>query len=165
MVRSTAKRPFLLGAMVALFGGSFARAENLATFPKDAETLPAVRYAGLSAAACKAELAKRGVAFEDEPEPVPGVLVPIRLTGPLGGVTYHTALAEPARKTSPWEVFDCRLVLALGDFGAILQEHEIDEVVIFSAWRPPPKNWPEGQLADRHGGGLAVDLQKFHRKS
>jgi hypothetical protein len=142
-----------------------ARAENLATFPKDAGALAAVRYASLDPTACKAELAGRGIAYKAEPAPVPGVLVPVRLTGPLNGVIYRTALAESARTTSPWEVYDCRLVLALSDFGSILQAHQIDEVVIFSAWRPPPKTRPEGKPADRHGGGLAVDLQKFHRKN
>lgn len=158
-------------AAAALFFWTFAalvpiaRGENLATFPKGAEGFPAVRYAALDAAGCKAELAKRSIAVTDEPAPVPGVLIPVRLSGPVGGVVYRTALSEAAQKTSPWEVYDCRLVLALSDFSAILQAHQIDEVVIFSAWRPPRKTWPEGKLADRHGGGLAVDLQKFHRKS
>lgn len=141
-----------------------ARGENLATFPKGAASYPAVRYAALDAATCKAELAKRGVPFADEPEPAPGVLIPVRLTGALHGVLYRTALPESARKTSPWELYDCRLVLALDDFSVILQARQIDEVVMFSAWRPPPKTWPEGKLADRHAGGLAADLQKFHKK-
>ncbi len=29
----------------------------------------------------------------------------------------------------------------------------------------PSKRWPEGKIADRHHGGLALDAQKFHRKN
>jgi hypothetical protein len=138
--------------------------ENLATFPAGVESFPAFRYAALRAPACKAELSRRGVTFR-EGGPAPGVLAPIRLTGPVNGVTYHTALADAARATSPWEVFDCRLVLALFDFGSLLRAHDVDDVVMFSAWRPPPKKWKAGKIADRHPGGLAIDIQKLHQKS
>jgi Extensin-like protein C-terminus len=158
------KAASVLLAAAVLLGGPTARAENLATFPKDAEKLPAVRYAALGPAECKAELLARKVPFEEDSEPAPGVLIPVRLTGPVNGVLYRTALSESARKTSPWEVFDCRLVLALYDFGTILDAHQIDEAWIFSAWRPPPDTWEEGRIADRHPGALAVDIQKFHRK-
>jgi hypothetical protein len=126
--------------------------------------MPAMRYAALGSAECKAELTRRRVEFRDA-EPAPGVLVPVRLAAPLNGVVYRTALSQSARETSPWEVFDCRLALALYDFGDILHAHDIDEVLIFSAWRPPPKTWPQERIADRHPGGLAVDVEKFRRKS
>jgi hypothetical protein len=61
-------------------------------------------------------------------------------------------------------VFDCRLVLALADFSTILARHDIDEVRIFSSWRPPGKRWPKDKLAKRHPGGLAVDVQSFRIK-
>jgi Extensin-like protein C-terminus len=142
-----------------------ASGENLATFPVGAESFPAARYAALRAPACKAELSRRGVSFRDVGGQAPGVLAPVRLSGPVNGVTYHTALPEAARATSPWEVFDCRLVLSLFDFGGVLRAHEIDDVVMFSAWRPPPKKWRAGKIADRHPGGLAIDIQKLHQKS
>lgn len=138
--------------------------ENLATFPAGVESFPAFRYAALGAPSCKAELTRRGVSFRGA-GPSPGVLAPVRLSGPVNGVTYHTGLGEAARSTSPWEVFDCRLVLSLFDFGVVLRAHDIDEVVMFSAWRPPPKKWRAGKIADRHPGGLAIDIQKFHQKS
>jgi hypothetical protein len=164
VLRRTSRHLSVLVACV-LISVRKGRAENLATFPRDAEKLRAVRYAAMGAAECKAELATRSVAYEDVEEPAPGVLIPVRLTGPLNGVVYRTGLSESARKTSPWEVFDCRLVLALHDFGTILQAHQIDEAVMFSAWRPPPKSWAEGRIGDRHPGALAVDIQKFHTKS
>jgi len=148
----------------SLVTGSAARGENLATFPTGVETFPAFRYAALSAPACKAELTKRSVPFRDAGGPAPGVLAPIRLSGPVNGVAYHTALPEAERAKSPWEVFDCRLVLSLFDFGNLLRAHDIDDAVMFSAWRPPPKKWRAGKIADRHPGGLAIDIQKLHQK-
>ena len=53
------------------------------------------------------------------------------------------------------------IAVALDDFAAILVAHGIDDVVIFSAWRPPPPKWPEGKLARRHPGGLAVDVMRL----
>ncbi|HEX9295977.1 MAG TPA: extensin family protein [Polyangiaceae bacterium] len=140
-------------------------AKSLATFPTRPESLPAMRYANLSPSECRAELAERNISFQDENGQAPGVLAPVRLLGPVNGVVYRTALAAAGRQSSPWEVFDCRLVLSLWDFGGILQAHDVDEVVMFSAWRPPSKRWPEGKIADRHHGGLALDAQKFHRKN
>jgi hypothetical protein len=152
----------ILGAVV--LSAATVRAENLATFPAGVESFPGFRYAALGPGACTAELSRRGVSFRDA-GPSPGVLAPVRLSGPVNGVTYHTALPEQARAKSPWEVFDCRLVLSLFDFGEVLRAHEVDDVVMFSAWRPPPKKWRAGKIADRHPGGLAIDVQKLHQKS
>src|SRR4029077_13384618 len=55
--------------------------------------------------------------------------------------------------------------LALFDFGSTLRDHDIVEVRMFSAWRPPPKNWPVGKIGDRHPGALAADLRLFKKSS
>jgi hypothetical protein len=123
-------------------------------------TYPAGRYANLDAASCKAELGRRGIAFTPVAR-APGVLAPVRLQADVGGVAYHTGLPVHQRATSPFEVFDCRLVLALSDFSKILRAHDVDEVIMFSAWRPPPKSWPEGKLGKRHPGALAIDARRF----
>jgi len=60
---------------------------------------------------------------------------------------------------------DCRLALALEDFSAILAKHDIEEAHIFSAWRPPPKSWPDDKPAVRHPGGLAIDIRRFIKKA
>jgi hypothetical protein len=112
--------------------------------------------------ACKAELNRRGVKYVVVDE-APGVLAPVRIPEGVGGVRYHTELAEAARATSPWEVFDCRLVLALDDFSKILVAHGVTEAITFSGWRPPGKHWPDGKLAERHPGGLAVDIKSLHK--
>jgi hypothetical protein len=163
--RVLARADFAVSLAAILLTATPGAGENLATFPAGAASFPAVRYAALGAQGCKAELARRGVTFRDVGGQAPGVLAPIRLSSPVNGVTYHTGLSEAGRKTSPWEVFDCRLVLSLFDFGAVLRAHDIDEVVMFSAWRPPPKKWRAGKIADRHPGGLAIDIQRLHQKS
>ncbi|MBM4377332.1 MAG: extensin family protein [Deltaproteobacteria bacterium] len=133
-------------------------ARSLAVFEPDHASAPSYRYANMGAETCLAELAARQIAHTRVPE-APGVLMPVRIPESVGGVRYHTALAHAARAASPYEVFDCRLVLALHDLSKILVRHGVDDVVTFSAWRPPGKRWPEGRLAHRHPGALAVDVK------
>lgn len=68
------------------------------------------------------------------------------------------------RATGPHDVFDCRLVLALSDWSKILLDHDIDEVRMYSAWRPPSPKWPEGKIGTRHPGALAIDAYRFGKK-
>jgi hypothetical protein len=132
--------------------------------PVDASTTRAYRYAQLDRETCEAELTRRSIAFTRVDE-ARGVLAPVRLAGPVGGVTYHTGLPPQQRATSPNEVFDCRLILALDDFGAILRAHDVVEVIHMSGWRPPPaKGWPAGKLGTRHDGALALDAGWFVRR-
>jgi hypothetical protein len=133
-------------------------------FTPDADRTAASRYAALGPSECRSELERRGVRFT-RPATAPGVLIPVRLSGPVAGVLYRTDFPDSQRSKVPYEVFDCRLVLALFDFGSILRDHDIVEVRMFSAWRPPPRSWPDGKIADRHPGGLAVDLRLFRKSS
>jgi hypothetical protein len=132
-------------------------------FESDWARHPSAQYVRLDRATCKAELSKRAVEYTEVPS-APGVLAPIRLTSDVNGVLYRTELPEHARRASPYEVFDCRLVLALFDFSDILRAHDIDEVRFFSAWRPPRASWPKGELGVRHPGGLAIDAKRFGKK-
>lgn len=131
--------------------------------PLPAETAPAFLYGEMDRAACEAELGRRGVPFTPVDE-ARGVLAPVRLTGPLHGVTFRTALPESQRATSPWEIVDCRLALALDDFAAQLAAHDIVTVIHFSIYRPPSARWPDDKLASRHPGGLAIDAGTFVKK-
>jgi hypothetical protein len=124
---------------------------------------PAERYGQLDRAACESELARRGVPFSRVDE-ARGVLAPVRLNGPLHGVTYRTGLPEAERTSSPWEIVDCRLALALDDFAAQLSDHDIVEVVHYSVYRPPSSRWPSGKIASRHPGALAIDAATFVKK-
>ena len=130
--------------------------------PDDAPDTPAVRYAALSPEACLAELGKREIPFAQET--ARGVLAPVRLTGPLHGVTFKTDLKDDQRATTPWEIADCRLVLALDDFAQILEKHDIVEVIHYSIYRVPPKSWPDDKLGAQHNGALALDAGRFIRK-
>jgi hypothetical protein len=124
---------------------------------------PAQQYAHLGRAACEAELAQRGIAFT-RVDSARGVLEPVRLGGPLHGVTYHSWEPPAQWATSLLEIIDCRLVLALDDFSAQLATHDVVEVVHFSMYRPPPLRWPSGKIASRHPGGLAIDVASFVKR-
>ncbi|MEZ4259983.1 MAG: extensin family protein [Polyangiaceae bacterium] len=124
---------------------------------------PAVRYAAMTAKACEAALLERGVRFV-KTGPTKGVVDPVRLTAPIRGVSFHSMLPPSQRKTSPYEIYDCRLVLALDDFAALLAKHEVVDVVHYSVYRPPPKKWPEGTPGKRHGAALAIDAATFKKK-
>jgi hypothetical protein len=128
-----------------------------------ANTAPAIRYGEMDLATCEAELGQRGVAFSPVDE-ARGVLAPVRLTGPLHGVTFRTGLTSSQRESSPWEIVDCRLALALDDFAEQLAAHDIVTVVHLSMYRPPSSRWPDGKLASRHPGGLAIDAAIFVKK-
>ncbi|HEY1957869.1 MAG TPA: hypothetical protein VGH28_19750 [Polyangiaceae bacterium] len=122
---------------------------------------PAIRYGSLDRTSCEAELDRRHVPFTRVDE-ARGVLAPVRLTGPIHGVTYHSALPASQRARSPYEILDCRLVLALDDFSQILAKHDIVEVIHFSVYRPPS---PRVQtLAHQHAGALAIDAGWFKRR-
>jgi hypothetical protein len=135
------------------------RKRGSARHDDDYASAPSYKYGKLSAKACFAALEKRKIAFEKEGE-TRGVLAPVRIPKGLRGVRFHTALPPDEGKKSPWEIFDCRLVLALDDFAKILSEHAIDDVLIFSAYRPNRRH-PKGKPAKRHPGGLAVDIAKL----
>lgn len=131
--------------------------------PSPAGSLPATRYGGLDRTACENELARRNIPFV-RVDQARGVLAPVRLTGPLHGVVYRTGLPETARASSPWEIVDCRLALALDDFAELLAAHDIVEVVHYSVYRPPPAKWPAGKVASRHPGALAIDAARFMKR-
>jgi hypothetical protein len=127
-----------------------------------ADEPPAIRYAAMSPEACVAELTARQIPFERED--AKGVLAPVRLKGPLRGVEFRTNEKAEQRETSIWEIADCRLVLAMDDFAAILAEHDIVQVRHYSMYRRPPKRWPDDKLGTQHRGALALDAARFIRK-
>lgn len=126
----------------------------------DATTTAAWRYGVMTQDECEAELTTRTISFTREPASR-GVRAPVRLTGKLHGVEFRTDETEERRKTSAYEVGDCRLVLAMDDFAAILQTHDVVQVRHYSMWRPPAKSWPEDKDGTRHSGALALDAGRF----
>lgn len=131
----------------------------------DAERFASARYAALDAASCHAELARRGISFSPELDAqYKSVLAPVRVRDRISGVLFRTAASESERQTTPYEVFDCRLVLSLSDWSRLLLSKDIDEVLFFSAFRPPPKPHADIKPASRHPGGLAIDVFRFGKR-
>lgn len=95
----------------------------------------AYRYANMTNDEALAECTRRNLPFVTV-DPVAGVRAPIRLTGRLHGVSIHSNATPNQRQTSPFEILDARLALALDDFTAILEKHDIDEIEHFSMYRP-----------------------------
>jgi len=122
----------------------------------------AAAQAQLSQAECETELRARQIDFIRET--AGPVLAPVRLTGPLHGVVFRSDASDKARATSPYEIVDCRLVLALDDFAAILNRHDIVEVRHYSMYRPP-KPLVDGEIGKRHPGALAIDAGRFYDRS
>lgn len=135
------------------------RKRTAATEDPDYRNAPSYKYAQLSPAACYDALDDRKIHFTTVDE-ARGVLAPVRIPKGVRGIRFHTALPPEEGAKSPWEVFDCRLVLALDDFAKILTGHGIDDVLIFSAWRPNHRH-PKDKPAKRHPGALAVDIFKL----
>ncbi|MBX3162793.1 MAG: extensin family protein [Deltaproteobacteria bacterium] len=155
-VKSAAKRPAAKKPVAA----AARRADSRFEAPTDATTQPAYRYGTMSADDCEAALRHRKIPFVREPAQR-GVFAPVRLTGPLRGVTFRTEDTDAKRATSPYEIGDCRLVLALDDFAEILANNDVVEVRHYSMYRPPEKSWPADKLASRHAGALALDAGRF----
>ena len=123
----------------------------------------ASRYASLDRRRCEAELVRRKISFTRVGE-ARGVVAPLRLSGPLSGVTFRSNLPASKSRTSPYDIYDCRLVLALDDFARILAKHDIVEVVHLSVYRPVSKKVVLKGAGRRHGGALAIDAALFKTK-
>lgn len=125
----------------------------------------AYRYANMTNEQVLEELNRREIPYT-QVESVAGVRLPIRLTGRLHGVWIHSVLPAEQRKTTPFEVLDGRLALALDDFCEILEAHGFVEVVHFTMYRPPHKGPArEGHYLHRHPGGMAIDLGAMKKRT
>lgn len=130
--------------------------------PADPDATPAVKYGAMSVADCEAELGNRHIGYTKET--AKGVLDPVRLTGTLHGVEFRTDASDAKRADSPYEIVDCREVLAMDDFAQILEKHDIVQVRHYSMYRPPPKSWADDKIGGQHNGGLALDAGRFTKK-
>lgn len=122
----------------------------------------ATRIAAMGPAECLRHLESQNVPFRLA-GPALGVETPVRLTGPLGGVTYRTDYPDRQRSSIPYEVLDCRMVAALLEFSAVLREQGVDEARMYCAWRPPLSASAGGRPLHAHPAGLAVDLRLFKK--
>jgi hypothetical protein len=128
-----------------------------------AESTLAFRYANLAGDDALAELRRRGIPWAPATPPMPGVRTPIRLTGPLHGVSIHSTLPPEARAASVFEILDARLALALDDFTALLAKHDVVEIVHYTMYRPPSELSADPKNQIRHPAGLAIDVGGFRK--
>ncbi len=73
------------------------------TYEDPRDHRPSSAYAAMGKAACMKELAARKIPFS-KVEKAPGVTSPVRLTGPVAGVTYRSEAPDLERAQSPAEV-------------------------------------------------------------
>jgi hypothetical protein len=158
-------RPGILvrATSLALAAMSFATRSDagnrFVSMPRDYQSTPAVTYAGMSGADCMTELEHRRVAYLTT-APVPGVDAPVRLAGPLHGVTFQQEnRSTDEALNADGGIMDCRLALALDDFSELLAARGIASVGFISAYRRDTTGKiPAGQ---RHPSGLAIDIATF----
>lgn len=131
----------------------------------EAQESKASQYANLEDDAALAELERRHIPFERVAS-APGVSCPIRLRGPLHGVSIHSVLPVEERTTSVFEILDARLALALDDFADILSHHDVIELVHFTMYRPTDKDAEEtAHGLSRHPGGMAIDVGALRKRT
>jgi hypothetical protein len=125
---------------------------------------PAPVYASLDRDGCEAELRRRAIDFA-RAEDTPGVRAPVRLRGPLHGVSIHSMLPQAARARSHADLVDCRLVLSLDDFAASVAERGIVEVLTLSAYRTRAESGCTRKYdGEQHCAALAVDVGSFKHR-
>jgi hypothetical protein len=139
----------LLTTTPALAGSVFV------TEPPNASQQRAVRYAAMNGDACLAELATRAVPFA-RVEPTKGVDTPVRLTGPLHGVRFEVAIGPRPPEEDYRTIADCRLLLALDDFSALLEREGVVSARYYSMYRKGGVGFVKP--GKRHPGARAIDL-------
>jgi hypothetical protein len=113
---------------------------------------PAMKYANLSPAQCRKELAKRKLPVKAERGNIRGIANPVRIKGHFNEVR----VIKPAAP-SPFGLLDCRLVLALDDLTQVLQEFGIRMIYIGSMYRKGARIAHRGTRS-QHSYGLAMDI-------
>jgi hypothetical protein len=127
-------------------------------------TSPAPGYASLDRDTCEAELHGRGIEFA-RAEDTPGVRAPIRLKGPLHGVSIHSTLPPETRSRSRADLLDCRLALSLDDFAGAIAQRGMVEVLTLSAYRTRAESGCTYKYnGEQHCAALAVDVGWFKRR-
>jgi hypothetical protein len=150
MKRGVFHKLLVVGAALLSFSAADAR-NRWVVFPDRPETLPAIRYASLTAADCLTELEARQVGFEPAPKRKT-IDAPVLLRGPLRGVSF-----EFGRNPAQRDVLDCRLLLALDDLARVASAQEIALVRYNSIYR---NGWARGRVQG-HLGGVAIDITEL----
>lgn len=167
---SSARRAVALAVMIAMVAAAAPaearkrkkhkrRPNPRVEHPAEAANSPAARYAELTPEVCLAELTARGVPFSSEPNQ--DIAAAVRLTGPIRGVEFRSGAPAAERAVSPYELADCRLVLALDDYATILARHDVVTVIHYSMFRPPRAR---DRRSSKHHAALAIDIGRLIRR-
>jgi hypothetical protein len=122
----------------------------------DRRDAPAREIANLSPRACRDRV--RAAKLPVKPAGgAPGVATPMRLDGPLHGVTFR----GPGAKNKH-SIMDCRLVLALDAFAEVLAPHGVTDVYYGNTYRPKARfRGLRGRKPSQHAYALAMDIVRF----
>lgn len=133
-----------------------AKGDRFLVEPPSVESTRAFQYAARGSEECLAELDARHVPYE-RVEATKGVDTPIRLVGPLHGVTFTPSYRPPPDSKIPYStIADCRLALGIDDLASLLHEHGVVAAEYLSMYRKRGLGFiPPGR---RHPAGLAIDL-------
>lgn len=107
-----------------------------------------------SAASCYKALDKLGVKYSKAKRR--HIKLGVRVSGPLGGVTYSSYNKKPL-------VLDCSLVVSLAAAGPLLAAHGIELAKFSSAYQV--RNVSGSRRRSNHTYGLAIDVHSFHGDS
>lgn len=114
----------------------------------------AVEVAALTNRACLRALSRAAVPFIRVRQGVPGVALPVMVTGPIRGVRVRGS-GVPAER----ELMDCRLAVALARFAPMLRAMRVRELRHISLFRPAsPAEVARRPVQTRHPAGLAIDV-------
>ena len=140
-------------------GAVTAPAGRASTSSPPAALVARPELAAMQPGACKAMLREHGVSFEEIPAAdAPGVRGPIRLSGPVSGVTVvHSGGSERH------EIMDCRLGIALLGWAPALRAAGFERVEHASIYRPGARVRSTGQPSG-HDGAVAIDAFFFVRR-
>lgn len=140
-----------------------ATAPSQTVAPAPAPSLPHGRaVSALTPDACHAALDALGIAWRDassEGGPVAAIEQPVRIAGPLGGLTVRPHGGDGS---SIHAILDCRLVVALYEWGPTLRAAGFVGIEHVSVFRPGARvagtRRPSG-----HSHALAIDALRFVR--
>ena len=114
----------------------------------------AVEIAALTDRACLRALSRAAVPFIRVRQAVPGVALPVMVTGAIRGVRI-TGRGTPAER----ELMDCRLAVALARFAPTLRALRVRELRHISLHRPASAaTIARNPVQTRHPAGLAIDV-------
>jgi hypothetical protein len=114
----------------------------------------AIEIAALSGRSCLRALVRANVPFERIRWARSGIVTPVIVTGPVGGVTIRAS-----RNRIVHETMDCQLALALVHWARFLRTRGVREVRHLSIHRPATlAELAQQPVPPRHPGALAIDV-------